>query len=125
MTSQYWDAGQARAYHEFQYHFPEQALARKAIVVAGGTGGWAPPPSHGSRGKALTSALAIAPIASAPKLRATRPNQPTVAEFRWSRKTSAPPRSARPISPPRRKFGLRLRAVPSFRVSRRACLSKT
>jgi len=55
MTSQCWDAGQAHAYHEFQYHFPEQALARKAIVVAGGTGGWAPPPSHGSRGKALTS----------------------------------------------------------------------
>lgn len=27
MTSQYWDAGQAHAYHEFQYHFPENALA--------------------------------------------------------------------------------------------------
>ncbi len=27
MTSQYWDAGQAHAYHEFQYHFPEKALA--------------------------------------------------------------------------------------------------
>jgi len=39
MTSQYWDAGQARAYHEFQYHFPEKALAWKTIIVAGGTGG--------------------------------------------------------------------------------------
>jgi NAD(P)-dependent dehydrogenase (short-subunit alcohol dehydrogenase family) len=27
MTSQSWDAGQAHAYHEFQYHFPEKALA--------------------------------------------------------------------------------------------------
>jgi NAD(P)-dependent dehydrogenase (short-subunit alcohol dehydrogenase family) len=32
MTSQYWDAGQVHAYHEFQYHFPEKALADKTIV---------------------------------------------------------------------------------------------
>ncbi len=36
MTSQYWDAGQARAYHEFRYHFPEKTLAGKTISVAGG-----------------------------------------------------------------------------------------
>jgi NAD(P)-dependent dehydrogenase (short-subunit alcohol dehydrogenase family) len=41
MTSQYWDAGQAHAYHEFQYHFPEKTLAGKTIVVAGGSGGLA------------------------------------------------------------------------------------
>jgi NAD(P)-dependent dehydrogenase (short-subunit alcohol dehydrogenase family) len=39
MTSQYWDAGQAHAYHEFQYHFPEKTLAGKTVIVAGGTGG--------------------------------------------------------------------------------------
>ena len=39
MASQYWDAGQAHAYHEFQYHFPEKTLAGKTIVVAGGSGG--------------------------------------------------------------------------------------
>jgi NAD(P)-dependent dehydrogenase (short-subunit alcohol dehydrogenase family) len=39
MTSQYWDAGQAREYHEFRYHFPEQSLAGKTVVVAGGSGG--------------------------------------------------------------------------------------
>jgi hypothetical protein len=39
MTSQYRDAGQAHAYHEFQYHFPEKALARKTIIVARGPGG--------------------------------------------------------------------------------------
>jgi len=39
MTSQYWDAGQVHAYHEFQYHFPEKALADKTIVVTGGSGG--------------------------------------------------------------------------------------
>jgi NAD(P)-dependent dehydrogenase (short-subunit alcohol dehydrogenase family) len=39
MTSQYWDAGQAHAYHEFQYHFPEKTLAGKTIIVAGGSGG--------------------------------------------------------------------------------------
>src|SRR5580658_620307 len=39
MTSQYWDAGQADAYHEFQYHFSEKTLAGKTIIVAGGSGG--------------------------------------------------------------------------------------
>jgi NAD(P)-dependent dehydrogenase (short-subunit alcohol dehydrogenase family) len=39
MTSQYWDAGQDHAYHEFQYRFPEKTLAGKTIIVAGGTGG--------------------------------------------------------------------------------------
>ena len=39
MTSQYWDAGQAHAYHEFRYHFPEKTLAGKTIIVAGGSGG--------------------------------------------------------------------------------------
>ncbi len=27
MTSQHWDAVQARAYHEFRYQFPEKELA--------------------------------------------------------------------------------------------------
>ena len=40
MTSQCWDAGQAHAYHEFQYHIPEKTLAGKTIIVAGGTGGF-------------------------------------------------------------------------------------
>jgi hypothetical protein len=35
MTSQHWDAGQAHAYHEFQYRFPEKALTGKTAVVAG------------------------------------------------------------------------------------------
>jgi NAD(P)-dependent dehydrogenase (short-subunit alcohol dehydrogenase family) len=39
MTSQYWDAGQAREYHEFRYHFAEQSLGGKTVVVAGGSGG--------------------------------------------------------------------------------------
>src|SRR5208282_6020348 len=39
MTSQYWDAGQAHAYHEFQYHFPEKTLGGKTVIVAGGSGG--------------------------------------------------------------------------------------
>ena len=38
MTSQYCDASQAHAYHEFQYHFPETALAGKTIIVASGVG---------------------------------------------------------------------------------------
>jgi 3-oxoacyl-[acyl-carrier protein] reductase len=38
MTSQFWDAGQAHAYHEFQYHFPEKALAGKMVIVAVGLG---------------------------------------------------------------------------------------
>jgi NAD(P)-dependent dehydrogenase (short-subunit alcohol dehydrogenase family) len=39
MTSQHRDAGQAHAYHEFQYHFPEKTLAGKTIIVPAGTGG--------------------------------------------------------------------------------------
>jgi NAD(P)-dependent dehydrogenase (short-subunit alcohol dehydrogenase family) len=39
MTSQYWDAGQAHAYHEFRYHFPEKTLAGKTVILAGGAGG--------------------------------------------------------------------------------------
>ena len=39
MTSEYWDASQAREYHEFRYQFPEKALAGKTVVVAGGSGG--------------------------------------------------------------------------------------
>jgi NAD(P)-dependent dehydrogenase (short-subunit alcohol dehydrogenase family) len=39
MTSQYRDAGQANAYHQFQYHFPEKTLAGNTIIVAGGSGG--------------------------------------------------------------------------------------
>jgi NAD(P)-dependent dehydrogenase (short-subunit alcohol dehydrogenase family) len=38
MTSQYWDAGQAYAYHEFQYRIPEKALAGRTVFVAGGLG---------------------------------------------------------------------------------------
>src|ERR1700723_4053088 len=44
MTSQYWDAGQAHAYHEFQYYFPEKTLAGKTVIVAGGAGGLGAPP---------------------------------------------------------------------------------
>jgi 3-oxoacyl-[acyl-carrier protein] reductase len=44
MTSQYWDAGQAHAYHEFQYQFPEKTLAGKTVIVAGGSGGLGPAP---------------------------------------------------------------------------------
>jgi 3-oxoacyl-[acyl-carrier protein] reductase len=39
MTSEYWDASQAREYHEFRYQFPEKTLAGKTVVVAGGSGG--------------------------------------------------------------------------------------
>ena len=39
MTSEYWDAGQAREYHEFRYQFTEKTLAGKTVVVAGGSGG--------------------------------------------------------------------------------------
>ncbi|MGB8801641.1 MAG: hypothetical protein WCC97_13225 [Candidatus Acidiferrales bacterium] len=38
MASQYCDASQAHAYHEFQYHIPETALAGKTIIVASGVG---------------------------------------------------------------------------------------
>jgi NAD(P)-dependent dehydrogenase (short-subunit alcohol dehydrogenase family) len=39
MTSPYWDEKLAEAYRRFQFDFPEKALAGKAVVVAGGTGG--------------------------------------------------------------------------------------
>jgi 3-oxoacyl-[acyl-carrier protein] reductase len=39
MTGQYWDAGQAREYHGFQYQFPEKSLAGKTVIIAGGSGG--------------------------------------------------------------------------------------
>jgi NAD(P)-dependent dehydrogenase (short-subunit alcohol dehydrogenase family) len=39
MTSEYWDADQAREYHEFRYQFPEKTLAGKTVVVTGGSGG--------------------------------------------------------------------------------------
>jgi 3-oxoacyl-[acyl-carrier protein] reductase len=39
MTSQYWDAGPAHAYHEFQYYFPEKTLVRKTVILPGGSGG--------------------------------------------------------------------------------------
>jgi NAD(P)-dependent dehydrogenase (short-subunit alcohol dehydrogenase family) len=39
MTSPHWDQARANAYGEFQYDFPERALAGQTIIVAGGTGG--------------------------------------------------------------------------------------
>lgn len=39
MSSPYWDAGQAHAYQEFKYHFPEKTFAGKTIIVGGGSGG--------------------------------------------------------------------------------------
>lgn len=39
MTSQYWDEARAEAYRQFRYSFPEKTLARKTIIVAGGSGG--------------------------------------------------------------------------------------
>lgn len=39
MTSPHWEEARAKAYGEFQYDFPERALAGKTVVVAGGTGG--------------------------------------------------------------------------------------
>jgi NAD(P)-dependent dehydrogenase (short-subunit alcohol dehydrogenase family) len=39
MTSPHWDERLAEAYRRFQFDFPEKALAGKAVVVAGGTGG--------------------------------------------------------------------------------------
>ncbi len=39
MSSQHWDAERAEAYAQFRYDFPERTLARKTVVVAGGTGG--------------------------------------------------------------------------------------
>jgi 3-oxoacyl-[acyl-carrier protein] reductase len=39
MTSPYWDEARAEQYSRFQFEFPENQLAGKTIVVAGGTGG--------------------------------------------------------------------------------------
>jgi NAD(P)-dependent dehydrogenase (short-subunit alcohol dehydrogenase family) len=39
MTSQYWDAGQARKYHEFRYHFPAKSLGGRTVLIVGGYGG--------------------------------------------------------------------------------------
>jgi NAD(P)-dependent dehydrogenase (short-subunit alcohol dehydrogenase family) len=39
MTSQHWDEARARAYAEFRFEFPENMLAGKTVVLAGGTGG--------------------------------------------------------------------------------------
>jgi NAD(P)-dependent dehydrogenase (short-subunit alcohol dehydrogenase family) len=39
MTSPYWDEQQAEAYRQFHYEFPQNSLAGKSVIVAGGTGG--------------------------------------------------------------------------------------
>lgn len=39
MTSPYWDETQAEAYRQFRFAFPQNSLAGKAVIVAGGTGG--------------------------------------------------------------------------------------
>jgi NAD(P)-dependent dehydrogenase (short-subunit alcohol dehydrogenase family) len=39
MTSPYWDETQAEAYRHFRFEFPQNSLAGKAVIVAGGTGG--------------------------------------------------------------------------------------
>jgi NAD(P)-dependent dehydrogenase (short-subunit alcohol dehydrogenase family) len=39
MTSPHWDEARAVAYREFRFEFPEKTLARRTVVVAGGTGG--------------------------------------------------------------------------------------
>ena len=39
MASAYWDEKLAARYREFRYQFAERALAKRTIVVAGGTGG--------------------------------------------------------------------------------------
>jgi len=39
MTSPHWDEARAAAYREFRFEFPEKTLARRTVVVAGGTGG--------------------------------------------------------------------------------------
>ena len=39
MTSPHWDEPRAAAYREFRFEFPEKTLARRTVVVAGGTGG--------------------------------------------------------------------------------------
>jgi len=39
MTSPHWDETRAEAYRNFRFEFPENSLAGKTVVVAGGTGG--------------------------------------------------------------------------------------
>jgi NAD(P)-dependent dehydrogenase (short-subunit alcohol dehydrogenase family) len=39
MTSPHWDEAQAEALRRFQFNFPEQPLAGKTVLIAGGTGG--------------------------------------------------------------------------------------
>ncbi|MGA8221054.1 MAG: SDR family oxidoreductase [Candidatus Acidiferrales bacterium] len=39
MTSPYWDETQAEAYRQFRFEFPQNSLAGKTVIVAGGTGG--------------------------------------------------------------------------------------
>ena len=39
MTSSHWDEKRAERYRAFRYDFPERALAGRAVVLAGGTGG--------------------------------------------------------------------------------------
>ena len=124
MTSQYWDAGQANAYHQFQYHFPEKTLAGNTIIVAGGSGAWVLPLWHCSLWKAPTWSSGTAPIANPPRLCAAPSNLLAVAVFPWSPEISHPPQSARLIWSPRRKLPLRLPALSSSQAIRRAFHSK-
>jgi len=39
MSSPYWDEQQAEAYRQFRFDFPQNSLAGKSVIVAGGTGG--------------------------------------------------------------------------------------
>lgn len=39
MTSPHWDEARAAASREFRFEFPEKTLARRTVIVAGGTGG--------------------------------------------------------------------------------------
>jgi NAD(P)-dependent dehydrogenase (short-subunit alcohol dehydrogenase family) len=39
MTSPYWNETQAEAYRQFRFEFPQNSLAGKTVIVAGGTGG--------------------------------------------------------------------------------------
>jgi NAD(P)-dependent dehydrogenase (short-subunit alcohol dehydrogenase family) len=39
MTSPHWDEARAAASRKFRFEFPEKTLARRTVVVAGGTGG--------------------------------------------------------------------------------------
>jgi NAD(P)-dependent dehydrogenase (short-subunit alcohol dehydrogenase family) len=39
MTSPYWNETQAEAYRQFRFEFPQNSLAGRTVIVAGGTGG--------------------------------------------------------------------------------------